>query len=574
MKKGYKICPHCWKEIKSVAIKCQYCLKFLDEEPEKKTKECPFCLNEIDINEEKCPHCDEVLIKKESKLKKIFSRKEKSEKKDIVHKKTWIGKASEYCENHIWLKILIYLISIFTILSAIIWVLNMWLGFRWIRMFLPSIFVEWFSNFIDTSDFSLRRIVTVSIILILLIILLTKKRFFKFSFYTLPLSIIFIGISIYLASFTINFYKDYCEDYNCYIEKWNKEYEKWNYWKAREYFGIGARYNYLDENIDINSFIETTRKVIEINELIWIEKQEWNFPDRTLWDDWYILNLNYDYYWSIISRFLQRNDISGNEKEELYKIFFDLVNQLPKDARITKRFMAKEILENVDNSKIDIEKRIELYRILINANSDWIVYINNGWEDAYNRKSIYTEEIVKYSSYWMQIQSDIKRRNCYRWLGYDWNADFINAMPDMKICSDFISAENGKTEKDKLDIYIWWLKNIYATYYYFVEYVNGNEDRPYIYFEDYWGEANIMKEIETMINEYLKLCRSSDSCTINDKDYLRLWFACFNSLGDYEYYSYERSPLNGKCCNYRSEWMKLWYDKNWEILKAFNNYCH
>ena len=65
MKKGYKICPHCWKEIKSVAVKCQHCLKFLDEKPEKKTKECPFCMNEIDINETKCPFCDET-IEKES----------------------------------------------------------------------------------------------------------------------------------------------------------------------------------------------------------------------------------------------------------------------------------------------------------------------------------------------------------------------------------------------------------------------------------------------------------------------------------------------------------------------------
>ena len=68
MKKWYKNCPHCWKEIKSVAIKCQYCLKFLNEEPEKKTKECPFCMNEIDINENKCPFCEEILEKSKKKL--------------------------------------------------------------------------------------------------------------------------------------------------------------------------------------------------------------------------------------------------------------------------------------------------------------------------------------------------------------------------------------------------------------------------------------------------------------------------------------------------------------------------
>lgn len=59
MKKEFKICPYCWKEIKSKAIKCQYCLRFLVEE--KKEKECPFCLNNIDIDSEVCPYCDEKL---------------------------------------------------------------------------------------------------------------------------------------------------------------------------------------------------------------------------------------------------------------------------------------------------------------------------------------------------------------------------------------------------------------------------------------------------------------------------------------------------------------------------------
>lgn len=122
MKKGYKICPHCWKEIKSVAIKCQYCLKFLNEEPEKKTKECPFCLNEIDINESKCPFCDEIL-RKESKIKKLFNSKwdketEKTSDEDKTNKKTSWGKFRRL------FVVLYFLITIPIILIAIIWIRN------------------------------------------------------------------------------------------------------------------------------------------------------------------------------------------------------------------------------------------------------------------------------------------------------------------------------------------------------------------------------------------------------------------------------------------------------------------
>ena len=68
-KTSTKPCPYCGKEIKSIAIKCQHCLKFLDKE-QKKTKVCPFCLNEIDLNAQECSFCGENLIKK----RKIFSK--------------------------------------------------------------------------------------------------------------------------------------------------------------------------------------------------------------------------------------------------------------------------------------------------------------------------------------------------------------------------------------------------------------------------------------------------------------------------------------------------------------------
>lgn len=64
MKKWFKRCPYCGKEIKSKAIKCQYCFKFLEEE--KKEKICPFCLNNIDINAKVCPFCDEPFIDDEN----------------------------------------------------------------------------------------------------------------------------------------------------------------------------------------------------------------------------------------------------------------------------------------------------------------------------------------------------------------------------------------------------------------------------------------------------------------------------------------------------------------------------
>lgn len=85
MKEWYKICPHCGKEIKAIAIKCQHCLKFLDKEPEKNTKKCPFCLNEIDINGRECPFCDEILKRSKIKLpvKSFWSKK-------IIYSIIWV----------------------------------------------------------------------------------------------------------------------------------------------------------------------------------------------------------------------------------------------------------------------------------------------------------------------------------------------------------------------------------------------------------------------------------------------------------------------------------------------------
>lgn len=122
MKKGYKICPHCWKEIKSVAIKCQHCLKFLDEEPEEKTKECPFCLNEIDINETTCPFCEEAL-EKENKIKKFFSSKwkEKEEKNSMEDKS---NKKPSWGKFRRLLVVLYFLITIPIVFIAIVWIRN------------------------------------------------------------------------------------------------------------------------------------------------------------------------------------------------------------------------------------------------------------------------------------------------------------------------------------------------------------------------------------------------------------------------------------------------------------------
>lgn len=63
MKKGYKVCPCCWKEILKDAIKCQYCKERIDSI---KKIECPFCANEIYSNAIICKFCGEDITKLES----------------------------------------------------------------------------------------------------------------------------------------------------------------------------------------------------------------------------------------------------------------------------------------------------------------------------------------------------------------------------------------------------------------------------------------------------------------------------------------------------------------------------
>ncbi len=185
MKKGYKICPHCWKEIKSVAIKCQYCLKFLDEEPEKKTKECPFCLNEININEKKCPHCDEILETQE----KVFSNKFLN----ILSK--WITGSKKYklLKYVIYFSSSVFLLNILTYFFGAIWrylVNNVPLGtsileIPWDLFSTHQFFwhyVMWIQN--------IRLALIIGFIVYIVILYSLRKHWYKICFCLFPFSII------------------------------------------------------------------------------------------------------------------------------------------------------------------------------------------------------------------------------------------------------------------------------------------------------------------------------------------------------------------------------------------------
>jgi hypothetical protein len=166
-----------------VAIKCQYCLNFLDEKTKKKTKECPFCLNEIDINANKCPYCDEILK----------SDLTKNNNENIINKLLNSSRKNKL------LRIFIYFISsffIFNILFGFFISIRFFIVYNNIELgeSLIGIFKDLYSThtaFFFWTSFTLSwgtLLITISSFILLLCSF--RKYRFKICFYILPFSLI------------------------------------------------------------------------------------------------------------------------------------------------------------------------------------------------------------------------------------------------------------------------------------------------------------------------------------------------------------------------------------------------